>query len=979
MNAGLPGLGKGQPRFFQSLELRGCAAVFVAALAWFLFVRPPELRPGPWLDAAASIEGLDPFRPLGRPLWTGLVTLGAAAGDGVAFAHLLSAIAAAGCAALLYLFLATLHFRHAHHQQENRQARFVSGIVAAAVSVLALPLSIVPAGINPHAVACLPLLGALALAAGFPRDGRLVRLYAGAFLCGLAVAEFPTAILLMPMVGLWWLVHLWRGHKLRAGPLLGALAFALAGLAPLFVNAWWYAQSPAASLREFDGFEEVLRYTVTGSWREMRMNIPRHGWLLMFLMTFVPAIVVFVQMLEQPLDKWTHIGRTALAGVLGIVAVLQLSGVNGSLVRMESAPSLVLVGLLCGAWIGRWAGALYILAGHAANAARTPLTLAATVWRLGLPLAVVAGALLAFLNRAPDDDTKARWALARAAVDRLDGRAWLVTSGEDDTLMALEARRRGLSLTLLDTSRGREGAYLKWIAGRLPDVRLRTLAEAGLAPVLEAWLRGPRDATRELAVLNHPSLWARRGFTMLPAGVLYRGTRTGETVSVESVLALNSPVWTNDLLRGSPRVARHAARVANDLGLWLAIQGHSNEAFRALSAARRFDDRNASVFLNLTTLGAMPAGAVGPFVTNALLDHVAAKAMHTLGEGSGFLLEPARWAAHGWPWAWSGALGDDLRARMIAMGGAPARSVARAQVLEGSPALGAAIFSALLERDPADREALAGLMRASVVRGELARARELIDRLDTNPAPSFAWAPERAAIELAEGQTNRARAILQAAVSNDPARADLWIGLLRIADLSGDEKLRDRAVAHLGSLPERPQVLLALSREAVRRSETDSARRWLEQVVASGEFRREALENLLSLDFHAGDTNGVREHARALLRIDPDHPLANYGIAGLYRASGRHDLAESAYRASLAALPAPYVWADLADLLLQAGRADEALTAADAAIALTDRQASAWEVRGKVLQGRGDEAGARAAFERARQAGAAPPESASGR
>ena len=83
MIPGFPITGKSRPRFFQPLELRGALITFIGALAWLFAVRPREIRPDAWLDAAASIEGLDPFRPLGRPIWTGLVTLCARAGDGV--------------------------------------------------------------------------------------------------------------------------------------------------------------------------------------------------------------------------------------------------------------------------------------------------------------------------------------------------------------------------------------------------------------------------------------------------------------------------------------------------------------------------------------------------------------------------------------------------------------------------------------------------------------------------------------------------------------------------------------------------------------------------------------------------------------------------------------------------------------------------------------------------------------------------------
>jgi tetratricopeptide (TPR) repeat protein len=135
--------------------------------------------------------------------------------------------------------------------------------------------------------------------------------------------------------------------------------------------------------------------------------------------------------------------------------------------------------------------------------------------------------------------------------------------------------------------------------------------------------------------------------------------------------------------------------------------------------------------------------------------------------------------------------------------------------------------------------------------------------------------------------------------------------------------------------------------------------------MAAVRARIVALEKLLATDFRNDDPSGAHDHAGQLLRIDPNNPLANYGIGTLYFSEARFDLAEASLRASIASRPSPFAWADLARTLLAAGRDEDALAAADAALAMSDRQASAWRVRGEILLKREQFTAARKALQSA--------------
>ena len=61
-----------------------------------------------------------------------------------------------------------------------------------------------------------------------------------------------------------------------------------------------------------------------------------------------------------------------------------------------------------------------------------------------------------------------------------------------------------------------------------------------------------------------------------------------------------------------------------------------------------------------------------------------------------------------------------------------------------------ALYSQILQREPANVDALAGHARAMIVRGELAKAKQMLDRVPPESAGHAEIAAARAGLELAE-------------------------------------------------------------------------------------------------------------------------------------------------------------------------------------------------------------------------------------
>jgi len=146
------------------------------------------------------------------------------------------------------------------------------------------------------------------------------------------------------------------------------------------------------------------------------------------------------------------------------------------------------------------------------------------------------------------------------------------------------------------------------------------------------------------------------------------------------------------------------------------------------------------------------------------------------------------------------------------LGGGAARSpvqealeMAKETFASGDAASAASIWSQVLQHEPDNVEALAGLARCAVQRKEFARARELLDRVPAAQADHAEIAAARAALELAEAGAKAAGATaeLRERLARDPkdhaARFDLASAIFAAGEREAaiDELLeivkRDRA------------------------------------------------------------------------------------------------------------------------------------------------------------------------------------------
>jgi putative thioredoxin len=112
-----------------------------------------------------------------------------------------------------------------------------------------------------------------------------------------------------------------------------------------------------------------------------------------------------------------------------------------------------------------------------------------------------------------------------------------------------------------------------------------------------------------------------------------------------------------------------------------------------------------------------------------------------------------------------------------------ALAMAKEALQTGDHASAGALYSQILQREPANVDALAGLTRATIARGELAKAKQILDRVPKESANHADINAARSALDLAEqahkamASTGKLRARLTANADDHEARFELATAL----------------------------------------------------------------------------------------------------------------------------------------------------------------------------------------------------------
>ncbi len=921
-------------------------ALFAVIFLLYVMVAPSFAVPGRWAGIVTAFAGMDPFRPVTRPVWSGLVALVSAlpiANLGAAI-NVLTAAAGAGCCWLLYDMVRRVPFARGMYglrdaiQKEEAPARLMAGLAAALFAAASLAMIRFSAYGDYAVTDMLLLLLALYPVLRYRETGRTGWLCMSCAFMGLALVEYPTAAMIFPVFLGWWILTIWRAQQRSFSVILAGLLSLFAGLVALGVFAAVLAGSGMAEIRDWAGTGTVLVEWTRLYFLELTRSVPRVGWLLIFGMTLVPFIAVMLRPLEESADFFSRLGAYSFRLVLIAVAVLVLFELPGSPAYvMGPGVQLLAPSIVVAVWSGFLIAYLVMTARQAGR--RKLAGLLATAWFAALLFASVRHVAAARV-----DHLAPVTAFADELINRLDGRDFIVTDGIIDPQLRLAARRAGLDLKIMNLQETSSRQQARYHAGFFVDDETRSLALIGLPAALRDWVTRDASAADRIALMVSPDVLRLPGMDIRPAGYFYRLAPGDEFFDGEALLddLLVDPVRRQ--LGQAPLMAPGAAgwfqwqfitrwfsRMANDTGFMLSERGRDDLAVEAYQLALDTWPENASALMNLIEEGDRPENDPE---RKRLLEQLSAVARQSprglnaryLHAVSGLLRNPAAMMAYMEQRGDEDVLKlDQIAARLDVEDERSLFNLARLYLREQNPEESEAIYRAMLETNPQSLNAHYGLFRLAMARGELEQANVLLADLEALGADPERLQQDRAMLLFAAGKLPEARQAFLALTKADRPTPEAWMGLLQVGIRQNDQDLIDTAFTGLERERDFVPGLIMLGERALMGGRPAEARAYYTRALALDAGNERALLRLMDVAFNMRDAVNLRRFSAEMLAMDPEHAYANLMAAYVHIAASDYGQAEASLRRSLRGQESGRAYNELAWVLAQQERYEKAL------------------------------------------------------
>lgn len=596
-----------------------------ASLALLLFALTSTSLPVPELSAGylADALRLTPFPSMQSPLWGALIRgLAAIRPDAaVALANGLSLVLGALCVGLLARLI-ECSLRDVPVRSVPGWAP-LAGMAGGLMLAASIPFWLVSNRAHPATLGLALLLVSLNLIQHFRRRGTFRFLVAGTLFYAVGLADWPSMMLLAPLVAGQVLLVMWQQQQLKWGRV--ALLVLVLLTTPLlwWLIAWDYARLPAAAWREMEGVGDAFRYGLL-TYRDVLLRmVPRQGWLILLFTSVLPWLVAMLSIRSDFKRPPTRGALVLQLLVFLLVLALLWNAPLSPWALLGTQPLMVMPYVLMASSFA------YLVAYGAARLAMR----AGGRWLTGIMSFVLLMAWgVALVRSIPEVSTESAPAVRRITdllQQQLGDRDLVISHGILSDHQRLLLFQRGQKITLLEAPLSELSGYRRYLSSLFADPRQRSLGLAGLMPVLMDWMATEPRVTERLAVEPSPDVWLSEGFEPLPLGSFFAGTRVVTTAEVAHVRAEAERFWPQAqaelklLRRTAPRLknvanalATHWARVANDTGVFFENHHLPDQARLAYAQARQLDPENISAAANLVVLG-QASGWIGIDVEEA--------------------------------------------------------------------------------------------------------------------------------------------------------------------------------------------------------------------------------------------------------------------------------------------------------------------------------------------------------------------------
>ena len=1001
----------------------------VSFLFYALTTLVPYAVPGEPTSLLAAATGTEIDFSARYCVWKGIVRFAAALVPTASFVFWINLLHTAFSALVLGLtFLVTAQFflclidprtlKDYVEEKDDFHLRFVT-IAAGAFSAVALmfsaPYWFAATQPYPYAFYLSWLLLTFFFLLRYASGRRLRNLYLFLALTGLGMGQTASFIGFAPLTLLIALYLLWSDDRLSVGMFL---RFVLAVLVPmvLMIALEIYTFSLSEGWAIFAAAEEkTWTFLVKQELRQIVLgvitSIPRVWWLILLSLTVLPFLAAILTA-SRALSGRNTVSIFALNVVIGITAVLVLLDLRFSPWQFYNVESLqilpyCMVAMSFGYVIG-W-GILLALESDQPDTVSLAERIA---------IIVLASLLMVYtvFNNRDDARLSGQRFVQRftdGVLDHLRGRNWLVTVGPLDSSLSLRARERGLDLHIINLGQGSSTFATANYKGDLPSVRLQNVADIGTMPLLREWIAERADGGENLALMGMPDIWSLGNYDVVPYGLAFFGESEASAkafatdpeypkmiVGIMDALEKDFEAVPEDAYSriefNENYIRRQTSFIANNTAYLMDQNGLREEAFAVYDRALKFDPDNISVMLNWATM-------IQQGIQTNRLDEVRATLEAFQEKGTtpptiwrlssmyGYVANPQAFASLGWTWALSGQSELALHSLRRASQNVDSIGRARIQALMADLYMRTGDFVAsedsykeVLKNDAMNPSALIGMTRLCVSQEKFDEARQYLTQARDAGVTDDRILFESAAIELAAGETDRARVHAETLRELDRENPSVFVLLSHIytqnfekATRTGDQAKREEALKDLQRASDElirlkgANDFLALfmrGRTAMMTGRYAEAREDFQRAVrvSSGGDIIPVMDLLLRMDYALTDESSAVRHARELLAINPDHAFANYILGSVQLSNEHYSSAEDYLERSLQSNPnSIFTMNDLACAKLELNKLEEAESLARRALAADNTQAPVLDTLGCVLLAKGDTASAREAFEEA--------------
>ena len=845
--------------------------------------------------------------------------------------------------------------------------------------------------------ALLPLLAAQMLVWFAERQWRVL-LVLFAVLCGVGVAETALFIAAIPLLAMFAMYVMWRAQGLsflRVSWLVAVMTFVTATL--FFIVA-----------KQFCGVDgnasDMLLQMLKGYRTVLNSAMPAKGWAMILIVGILPFLTSMLAVFRG-LNNERSPAQYMMHGVLIVLvgcALVNMSDFSpwyflkphGSLPTGLSVMTAMTAGYLF--------AYLYLLlkvrsgnrAYHVSHNVRKAGEWFGVIITYPFAVFVVVASLV---NIFQCDSKRGMFAdrCAKAILDRMGSRTWLVTDGTLDPHLQIMAKERGQELNLICIQRD-DSAYLKSLWSLLEErkvfagedsQRMKTNLGLGVVSFIQDWFAMDKDIASKVAVFNVPDLWYSAGLTPVPDFFLFSGSSDiqadfkdrkllDEYMAFWKSMDKDLPVCTKteterDLLDNFCKfLRRHMGFVANNLGFLLEDLGNEKDALTVYTyVTKSIDPENISALFNrfeMTRRGSDATDAVKEQIEKELKAFLAnlkgrQYSLWSLSRHFGYVRSPELFVKLGYGWAVSGdtaaaraavdtvvkLLPPDQRADAI-------RTMKTMFQLTGKDET-EQIYQDMLTRDPENRSAMHGLIRLLLQQGASDEAKSWLERvakLDENTTVNLGV--EWATIHLMNKDVEKARRILQETTDLQPKNLQAW-AMLALLQIQQDEldDVENLTLNRMEKIAGVDNYFVQITRAQMLLRKGPSFRFQARESLIRAAILRPEIEGvkdmILQLDMDMNDLETAERHARQILRANRNHALANYVLGSVRLREGAYGEAEDHLKRSVAAEDLPAALNDLAEVLRRIKRMDEAEAVARKATEKAPTLYIVWETLGAIL------------------------------